>query len=102
MNTPYPASQPPGGVSVSESATAFSFTCAGGAGHVGTVITLPAADHPGPAQPRKAAQPCGADLRQRAVAYHQVIIAAERRVRHHRDIMPRTPWQKITFNACGY
>ena len=42
---------------------------------------------------------CGADLCQRAVAYHEVIVAAEWRVRHHRHIVLLAPLQKITLNA---
>ena len=40
-----------------------------------------------------------ADLRQRAVTYYEVLVAAERRVRHDRQIVLRAPWQKVTLNA---
>jgi hypothetical protein len=33
------------------------------------------------------------------VAYHQIIVAAERRVCHHRHIVLLAPWQKITLDA---
>jgi hypothetical protein len=42
---------------------------------------------------------CGSDLHQRAVAYHQIIVAAERRIRHHRQIVLSAPWEKITLNG---
>ncbi len=41
----------------------------------------------------------GADLRQRAIAYQETVVAAERRIRHHRYIVLRAPWQKVTLNA---
>ena len=40
-----------------------------------------------------------ADLRQRAVTYYKIIVAAERRIRHHRHIVLRAPWQNVTLNA---
>ena len=42
---------------------------------------------------------CGADLRQHAVAYHQIIVAAEWRVCHHRHVVLLAPWQKVMLNA---
>ena len=40
-----------------------------------------------------------ADLRQRAVTYYEVIVAAERRVRHDRQIVLLAPRQDIAPNA---
>ena len=40
----------------------------------------------------------GADLRQRAVTHYEMLVAAERRVRHHGHIVLRAPWQKVTLN----
>ena len=41
----------------------------------------------------------GADLRQRAVTYDEVMVAAERRVRHDRQIVLLAPRQKVALNA---
>ena len=41
----------------------------------------------------------GADLRQRAVIYDKVIVAAERRVRHDGQVVLFAPRQKIVLNA---
>src|SRR5258708_37488099 len=41
----------------------------------------------------------GADLRQRAVTYYQVVIAAERRVRHDRHVVLLAPRQEIALDA---
>ena len=41
----------------------------------------------------------GTDLRQRTVINHQVVVAAERGVRHHRDFVLLAPWQKIALNS---
>src|SRR5260221_5590373 len=41
----------------------------------------------------------GADLRQRAVSYYQIILAAERRVRHDGHVMLLAPRQEIALDA---
>jgi len=41
----------------------------------------------------------GADLRQRVVSHYEIIVAAERGIRHYRHIVLGAPWQKVTFNA---
>jgi hypothetical protein len=41
----------------------------------------------------------GADPCQRGVAYDKIIVAAERRIRHHRHIVLFAPSQKVTLNA---
>ena len=40
-----------------------------------------------------------ADLRQRAVTYYEVMVAAERRVRHDRQVVLLAPRQNIALNA---
>ena len=42
---------------------------------------------------------CSADLGQRAVTYQEVIVTAERRIRHHRHVVLLAPWQKVTLNV---
>lgn len=84
-------------MSVSESATAFSLTCAG-TPDSGIAITLPL--RTAQASATAAAElPCGSDLHQHAVAYHQIIVTAERRICHHRQIVLLAPREKITLNA---
>src|ERR1700722_979252 len=42
---------------------------------------------------------CGTDLGQCPVTYYEIMIPAERRIRHHRHIVLRAPWQNVTLNA---
>ena len=41
----------------------------------------------------------GANLCQRAVIHHEVVVTAERRVRHHRHVVLPAPWQKVMLDA---
>src|SRR6202041_2629991 len=58
-----------------------------------------AAHHPGQCYRGGRATVTSADLRQRAVGNHQVVVAAERRVRHHRHVVPSAPRQHIALDA---
>src|ERR1039458_5403855 len=58
-----------------------------------------AAYHPGQRDRGGRATMDSADLRQRAVTYYEVIVAAERRVRHDRQVVLLAPRQDIAFNA---
>ena len=40
-----------------------------------------------------------ANLRQRAVAYHEVMVTAERRISHDRQVVLLAPRQNIALNA---
>src|SRR5262245_10576855 len=41
----------------------------------------------------------GANLRQRAVTCQEVVVAAERGVRHHRHVVLLAPWQHVTLDV---
>ena len=40
-----------------------------------------------------------ANTRKRGITQHAGAWAAERRIRHYRQTVPRAPWQQVTFNA---
>ena len=42
---------------------------------------------------------CGTDLRERAVAYQEAILATQWRICHHRQIVLPAPSQKVTLNS---
>src|SRR5215469_6306895 len=60
---------------------------------------LPATDNPGQRNSGCRALMRHADLRQRSVGYHEIIVAAERRIRHHRHIVLRAPRQEVALDA---
>src|SRR5262245_61066060 len=57
------------------------------------------ADYPCQRNRGRRATVCGADLRQRGVAYQIAVTAAERGIRHHRHIVRLAPCQKVALNA---
>src|SRR5882757_4458925 len=58
-----------------------------------------AADDPGQRNRGCRALMRRADLRQRPVTYQKTVVAAERGVRHHGNLVLRAPWQNVTLNA---
>ena len=60
---------------------------------------VPAANYPGQRDRGSRATMESADLRQRAIAYHEVMVTAERRVRHDRQVVLLAPRQNIALNA---
>src|SRR3569833_3024223 len=42
---------------------------------------------------------CGAYLRQRTVTDYEVMVTAEGRVSHYRDIVVQAPWQNVTLDV---
>ena len=65
----------------------------------GNCDNAPAANDPGQRNRGGRAIMHGGDLHQRAVAYHEVMVAAERRVRHHRHIVLLAPRQNRRLNV---
>src|ERR1700733_1173792 len=60
---------------------------------------IAATDDPSQCNRRCRALMCGTDLAQCPVPYYEIMIAAERRIRHHRHIVLRAPGQNVTLNA---
>src|SRR5258708_17883210 len=67
----------------------------------GNCDDFPAADDPGQRNRGCRTLMRSADLRQRAVTHYEIVVASERRIRHHRHIVLGAPWQKVTLNATG-
>src|SRR5882762_9581621 len=65
----------------------------------GNCDNVPAANDPGQRNRGWRATMHRGDLRQRAVTHQEVIVAAERRIRHHRHIVLLAPWQNLKLNA---
>ena len=65
----------------------------------GNCDNAPAAIHPCQRDRGGRATMDSADLRQRAVTYYEVMVAAERRVRHDRQVVLLAPRQNIALNA---
>src|SRR5947207_4125207 len=65
----------------------------------GNCDNVPAANQPGQRNRGGRAIMHSGDLRQRAVTYQEVIVAAERRIRHHRHIVLLAPRQNGRFNV---
>src|SRR6185437_8506798 len=61
-------------------------------------------DLPAPDDPGQCDGGCGgvvrfADLRQRAVTYYEMTVAAKRRIGHHRHSVLCAPWQKVALDV---
>src|SRR5436853_1827338 len=65
----------------------------------GNCDNVPAANHPGQRNRGGRAIMDSGDLRQRAVTYQEVMVAAERRIRHHRHIVLLAPQQNGRLNV---
>jgi len=65
----------------------------------GNCDDAPAANHPGQRDRGGRATMDSADLRQRAITDYEVIVAAERRVRHDRQVLLLAPRQEVALNA---
>lgn len=75
------------------------FLCVRGRAGFWDCYDVPAANHPGERHRGGRAAMDRANLRQRAVAYYEVLVAAERGVRHDRQVVLLTPRQEIPLNA---